>query len=365
MKLSVVILNYKVPYFLELCLQSVSAAIDTFEAEIIVIDNNSQDGSLELVTQKFPQVKYIENKENLGFSKANNIAVSQAKGEYVCILNPDTVLTEDTFIKILNFADQHKDLGIVGCRLIDGQGIFLPESKRQIPTPSVSIKKMLGFTKSYYNTTISEFEIGENPVFVGAFMVLKRDVYNEVNGFDEAYFMYGEDIDFSYKILKSGYKNYYYGEITCVHYKGESTLKDAVYAKRFYGAMQIFYKKHFKSNSVFDGLVWLGIQAAKLMSSSKAEDEKEPQHYTLVSKSQVEKLKLKLLKPILCVSEVTKIQKNTEVVFNANNFSFKEIIDYFSTSEKNKGLTFKIIPKNSNFILGSNSSKKRGEIIHF
>lgn len=189
MKLSVVILNYNVRYFLELCLKSVEASLVNIDAEIIVVDNQSSDDSCDMVKTKFPKVKLIENNDNFGFSKGNNIAVAEAKGEYVCILNPDTVVEEHTFEDLLQFADNQSNLGILGCRLIDGQGRFLPESKRNVPRPMVAIKKMLGFPKSYYVSDLDEKSIGNSSVFVGAFMLMKRDIYNQVQGFDEDYFM--------------------------------------------------------------------------------------------------------------------------------------------------------------------------------
>ena len=222
MKLSVVILNYNVRYFLELCLQSVEAALEGIPSEIIVIDNNSDDASCEMVVSKFPSVTLIKNAVNVGFSKANNQAVEVAKGEYVCILNPDTVVSEDTFLKVMDFADSKSNLGIVGCRLIDGAGDFLHESKRNIPLVSIAIKKILGNSNRYYANHVSEYGVGKVDVLVGAFMLIRQDVYKLLGGFDEDYFMYGEDIDLSYKSLKSGYDNYYYGDVSVIHYKGES-----------------------------------------------------------------------------------------------------------------------------------------------
>ena len=229
-------------YFLELCLQSVGAALDGIDSEIIVIDNDSKDGSCAMVKEKFPSVTLIENASNVGFSKANNQAVKVAKGEYVCILNPDTVVAEDTFQSLLDFAEQQIDLGIIGCRLIDGAGKFLPESKRNIPVIKIAVKKIFGNSKAYYANHINEFDTAKVEVLVGAFMFLKRSLYNCLDGFDEDYFMYGEDIDFSFKAHKKGFNNYYFGSTSVIHYKGESTQRNAVYLKRFYGAMQIFLK---------------------------------------------------------------------------------------------------------------------------
>ncbi len=364
MKLSIIILNYKVPYFLELCLQSVEAAIKNIESEVIVVDNLSQDNSCEMVRQKFPKVKLIENSENYGFSKGNNIGVAQAKGHYVCILNPDTVVAEDTFEMLLDFANKKENLGIIGCKLIDGKGSYLPESKRNVPIPKIAIQKAMGNTKNYYANALNENAIGKVSIFVGAFMLLKKAVYDKVNGFDEDYFMYGEDIDLSFKIEKSGFQNYYVGTSTAIHYKGESTLKDATYAKRFYGAMQIFYKKHFKQNLFFDTLMYLGIQGAKVFKNDNLEKTEHPVNFILVSNKEYPGLRQKI-ETIKAVEEVSVLKQKTEYILDANYLSFKRIIAIISTSEKNKGTTFKILPKNSNFIIGSNSSKNKGEIITF
>jgi GT2 family glycosyltransferase len=343
----------------------VEAAIKGLSAEIIVVDNSSQDGSCAMVKEKFPNVKLIENKENSGFSSGNNIGVKTAQGNYLCILNPDTVVGEDTFKTLLTFAEKQNNLGIVGCKLIDGNGNYLPESKRNVPVTKIAIKKAFGNSKQYYANHLEVNEIGKADVFVGAFMLLKREVYNQVNGFDEDYFMYGEDIDLSYKIKKAGYQSFYYGMTTVIHYKGESTLKDKTYAKRFYGAMQIFYKKHFKSNLVFDALVFFGIQSAKLLGGKVSEIQLDFKNYTIVSDDKNEAIATKLLKPLVFVSNVEEVKENTQIIFDANYVTYKSIIQQFEVLKKNKNLSFKILPKNANFILGSHSSKSRGEVMHF
>ena len=325
MQLSVIILNYNVRYFLELCIKSVLAATKEVTSEVIVIDNNSPDDSCSMVKQLFPDVILIENKDNVGFSKANNQAASIAKGEYICILNPDTVVAEDTFLKLLNFSSGKNKLGAVGCRLIDGSGSFLPESKRNIPTPKVSLLKILGFSKSYYSK-LNEFEIGKTSVLVGAFMFLKLDVYQEVNGFDEDYFMYGEDIDLSYKLQIAGYENYYYPETTIIHFKGESTLKDATYAKRFYGAMDIFYQKHFKSSMVLNSLIKTGIKLIPLLNKILKRQKNNP--------------------------------KKTIKILDNNQLSFKEIIENIDKERFN----YRIQPKDASYVLGSDTSTSRGVV---
>lgn len=363
MQLSIIILNYNVRYFLELCLQSVEAAIKGLDAEIIVVDNHSKDESCAMVRENFPKVKLIENKENLGFSKGNNIGVTHAKGKYICILNPDTVIAEDTFKTLLTFAEKQTQLGIIGCKLIDGNGNYLPESKRNVPVVKIAINKVFGNSKHYYANHLKANVIGKVDVFVGAFMLLKRSVFNQVNGFDEDYFMYGEDIDLSYKIKNAGYQSFYYGKVTVIHYKGESTLKDKTYAKRFYGAMQIFYKKHFKSNLFFNALVFIGLQLTRIIKAKTAIEKIRVDRYVLISKAENYRLKQKLLKPVKLASVKTNISENTQVIYDANTLPFKTIIEQFSISEKNKGITYKILSKNANFILGSHSSKTRGEVL--
>ncbi len=362
MKLSVIILNYNVRYFLELCLKSVEKAIDSLNAEIIVVDNQSSDTSCEMVKTLFPNVTLIENPNNDGFSKGNNLGVKQAKGEYLCILNPDTIVAEDTFKILLEFADKQTNLGIVGCRLMDGTGKFLPESKRNIPKPVVALKKLLGNPSSYYANQIDEYETGKVPIFVGAFMLLKKAVYDEVGGLDEDYFMYGEDIDLSYKVFKAGYANYYNGSTTVVHYKGESTLKDANYAKRFYGAMQVFYKKHFRSNLLFDGMVWLGIRGAYLMRSEPEVVKSKRQSYIFLTEEGTHILETTLEKPISLVKKITHLNPFTEVIFDANTSTYKDIFQHITDLKDYEGVSFKILPNNSDYIIGSNSSKNRGEI---
>lgn len=365
MQLSVIILNYNVRYFLELCLKSVQNAIADLEAEIIVVDNQSLDDSCEMVKTLFPKVILIENKENYGFSKGNNLGVLKAKGDYVCILNPDTVVAEDTFRILLDFANSTSNLGIVGCKLIDGTGRFLPESKRNVPTPLISIRKILGDSTSYYANEIQENEIGSVPIFVGAFMLLKRSIYDEVGGFDEDFFMYGEDIDFSYRVSKAGYQNYYNPTTTIIHFKGESTLKDKMYAKRFYEAMQIFFKKHYHPNFVYHAVVWIGLKLITMFNPEPKQEEIVVKRFVFMGTILDKSLKDRLNNEIAIYTENRQLNDQSQVIFDNESISFKSIIDFMVQSSKKSQLTFKIRPKNARFIVGSNSSKGRGEVIQF
>jgi GT2 family glycosyltransferase len=257
--LSVIIVNYNVVYFLEQCLNSVIAASKNLKVEIFVVDNNSVDGSVELVKEKFPDVKLIANKENTGFSKANNQAIQMSSGRYILLLNPDTVVEEDTFEKTIKFMDENPDSGGLGVRMIDGKGKFLPESKRGFPSPWVAFCKIFGLSKifpksktfgQYHLGYLSEFEINEIDVLSGAFMLMRKETLDKVGHLDETFFMYGEDIDLSYRIKLGGFKNYYFPDTKIIHYKGESTRKSSVnYVFVFYKAMVIFAKKHLSENN--------------------------------------------------------------------------------------------------------------------
>ncbi|MBL4594385.1 MAG: glycosyltransferase family 2 protein [Flavobacteriales bacterium] len=255
MKLSIIIVNYNVMHFLEQCITSVNKATKNISAEVFVVDNNSPDDSVKMVREKFPEIKLIHNTENVGFSKANNQAIEISKGEYVLLLNPDTVVEEDTFENCIKFMDNHPNGGGLGVKMIDGNGKFLPESKRGLPTPSVSFYKIFGLSKifpkskifaKYHLGYLKEDETNEIEVLSGAFMWMRKSVLDEVGYLDEAFFMYGEDIDLSYRITQAGHKNYYLPEVKIIHYKGESTKKGNInYVYVFYNAMIIFSKKHF------------------------------------------------------------------------------------------------------------------------
>ena len=266
MKLSVVIVNYNVKYFLEQCLLTVQCAMTGIDGEILVVDNNSVDGSEEMLEKRFPTVTKIYNKENVGFAKANNKAIRMAKGEYVLLLNPDTLVENDTFSKVISFMDNHPDAGALGVKMVDGKGKFLPESKRSLPTPTVAFYYIFGLDKlfpnskrfgKYHLSYLNPDEIHKVDILAGSFMFIRKSALDEVGLLDETFFMYGEDIDLSYRIIKAGYNNYYFPETRIIHYKGESTKKGSLnYVRIFYGAMKIFSDKHFsKRNAKYYNLL--------------------------------------------------------------------------------------------------------------
>jgi GT2 family glycosyltransferase len=258
-RISVIIVSYNVRFFLEQCLRSVFRAGKGIPLEVFVVDNHSADGSCAMVRELFPEVVLIANEDNRGFSRANNQAMRIARGEYQLILNPDTVVEESTFHKILDFMDTHPDAGALGVKMIDGKGNFLPESKRSLPTPWVSFYKIFGLSALFPRSKrFGQYHLGylpqdeTNPVDIlpGAFMFIRSQVLQKVGYFDESFFMYGEDIDLSYRIRQAGYRNYYFPETTIIHYKGESTKKASInYVVMFYQAMIIFAGKHFSKNN--------------------------------------------------------------------------------------------------------------------
>ena len=259
MKLSIVIVSYNVQHFLEHCLYSVIEASKNLNTEIIVVDNNSVDDSVQMLKEKFPHLHLIENKFNKGFSSANNQAIKIAKGEYILLLNPDTLVETDTFGKTIAFMDAHTDAGALGVKMLNGEGTFLSESKRGLPTPAVAFYKLSGLSKLFPTSKIfNTYHLGfldENKthsvdVLAGAFMLIRKSVLDKVGLLDETFFMYGEDIDLSYRITLAGYKNYYFAETKIIHYKGKSTNKNSIaHVVAFYKAMLIFAKKHFSKNN--------------------------------------------------------------------------------------------------------------------
>ena len=281
-KLSVVIVNYNVCYFLEQALLSVRRAVEKLEqpVEVFVVDNNSADGSVAMVRARFPEVILIANRDNPGFSKGNNQALRRATGQYQLLLNPDTVVEEDTFRACCDFMDAHPTCGGLGVKMLDGQGKFLPESKRALPTPAVAFYKMFGLASVFPKSrTFGRYHLGfldkeqthEIEVLSGAFMLLRKEALDKIGLLDEDYFMYGEDIDLSYRLTRGGWKNYYFPGTRIIHYKGESTKRTSVnYVFVFYRAMVIFAQKHFAPGRaglfslLINAAIWLRAGAAIL-----------------------------------------------------------------------------------------------------
>lgn len=286
MTLSVIIVNYNVKYFLKQCLTSVYGSErrladgSDLELDVWIVDNDSVDGSVEMVRQDFPEVHVIANKENVGFARANNQALARCTGERLLLLNPDTIVEHDTFVQCVDFMREHDDCGGLCVKMIDGHGRYLKESKRGFPSPEASFYKISGLIHlfphnkrfaAYYMGHLSEDEVNEIEIMPGAFLMFTREVYEKIGGLDESYFMYGEDIDFSWRIRLAGWKNYYFPTTHIIHYKGESTRKGSMnYVYTFYNAMSIFVRRYFSGrnarlfNALLHTAIWLRATVAWL-----------------------------------------------------------------------------------------------------
>jgi GT2 family glycosyltransferase len=391
MQLSIIIVNYNVKYFLEHCLLSVIKACKNVAVEILVVDNNSTDGSKEYLEPKFSNVRFFWNTQNLGFGKANNFALPFAKGEYILFLNPDTIVPEDCFTNCLAFFENHANCGALGVRMIDGAGNFLKESKRSLPSPSAGFFKMFGFAEmfpsskffaQYYAGHLPEKENNKVDVLAGAFMMLSKKAISLTNGFDESFFMYGEDIDLSYRIQKAGQQNYYLGETTIIHFKGESTQKKSEnYIKHFYGAIKRFVDKHYSQQKFKRVLMNLVVGSAKIIAkinsvffSEKANVIPNPPLFLILfGNEDQEKHIIELIK-----DSASMILTNTQNMQNLFEIMEQQIVDAIIFCDNNN-LTNKIIIENitalpqkylslfyqagATSIIGSNNKNERGIVI--
>jgi N-acetylglucosaminyl-diphospho-decaprenol L-rhamnosyltransferase len=390
MTLSVIIVSYNVKYFLEQCLCSVQRALDN-DMEVIVIDNNSSDGSVEYLQRRFAFVHFITNKENAGFAKANNLALRVATGRYVLFLNPDTIIPEDLFSECVAFMDSKPDAGALGVRMIDGSGRFLKESKRGFPSPWVAFCKMIGLTKlfprsktfaRYYMGHLSEKFMHEVDALAGACMLVRKEVLDKTAGFDEQFFMYAEDIDLSYRIQREGYKNYYFPNTTIIHFKGESTRKDRRYVYLFYKAMIQFTRKHFKGRTsrFYVWLIGLAIWTKGKMASvglrpgdHRKTKINEPGIMLVGEKQVTDQLALRIHpgKEVLFLNDtadvsllkstISKTSHKAIVFCESPGFNFKKIILLIELIKS--AATFKITAAASNSIVGSVSKNIQGEVI--
>jgi len=403
MKLSIIIVNYNVKHYLEQCLVSVSNALKGIDSEIFVVDNNSNDGSQQMLLQKFPIIHHILNTENFGFSKANNQALKIAKGEYALLLNPDTLVEEDTFLKIIQFMDTHPEAGGLGVKMINGKGAYLPESKRGFPTPITAFYKFAGFARlfpkskkfnKYHLGNLNNNKTQEIEVLSGAFMLLRKSVLDKIGFLDEAFFMYGEDIDLSYRITIAGFKNYYFPETQIIHYKGESTKKSSInYVLVFYKAMLIFANKHFSKNSYkslfflintaiyFKAFFALSLRFITYISSNISRKPSKYKRIVIVGsrkgctriESLLENIQIKngflgkitadksikkhpgFIGSLAQLKDILRIYNINEVIFCSDDLDLKDILDKM-LELKTLSIDYKFSQKNSSAILGSNTA---------
>jgi GT2 family glycosyltransferase len=334
MKLSVVIVNYNVKYYLEQCLDSLVKSVKNIDSEVFVVDNCSADDSVSCLKPKFPTVRFMENIENVGFSRANNQAIKLSKGEFVLLLNPDTVVGESTMENVCRFMDAHPQVGALGVKMIDGYGDFLPESKRGFPTPWNSFTKIAGLGKMFpYSKTFGGYHLrylNENGVhkiesLAGAFMLLRREAIRKAGSLDDGFFMYGEDIDLSFRIKQAGFDVYYLPE-PIIHYKGESTKKDIKYVKRFYEAMLIFFNKHYPdSNRLFKMFIRMAIVSVGFFSA---------------------------MQKLLSVRLRRKSKKYKEVILSTSEYSYDQIIRLMDENREREAL-FRIYHPDRGVIIDS------------
>ena len=362
MKISVVIVNYNVKRYVEQCLLSVERALHGMTGEVYVVDNNSTDNSVEYLKSKFPWVYFIKNDFNAGFSKANNQALRVARGEYVLLLNPDTIIGENTLRDCVAFLDAHPDAGGAGVRMLRVDGSFAPESKRGVPTPWTSFCKMTGlcslFPQSrvfgrYYMQFIPSDKVGQIEIMSGACMFMRKSVLDKCGLLDEDFFMYGEDIDLSYRILKAGYKKYYI-PTSILHYKGESTQKCSFrYVNAFYNSMLIFFHKHFgRYNFPLILIVTLAIYGKAVLTFITQQFRRRSvkrqtsvqymrrKRYLLVGKGRnLRDMEALMEKNHLYHSISSSIPEKSEktadyVVFDTDAYSFEDILEWFRHNEE-------------------------------
>ncbi len=388
MKLSIIIVNYNVKHFLEHCLHAVMRAISGIQTEIIVVDNNSSDESTSYLKAKFPPVIFIENKGNTGFAKANNQGLAIAKGEYILYLNPDTLIAENTLINCIYFLDEHQSTSAVGVQMLDGSGTFLPESKRSFPTPATSFYKLFLMEKLFPKSKIfGKYALGfldknkvhEVDVLAGAFIMSRTSLLLQINGFDERYFMYGEDIDLSYSLQQTGHQNFYLGNTTIIHFKGESTKKGNIkYVKVFYKAMILFVEKYYKGSTgfIYTNLLKLGIISRSALSAIK-------QPFVREKKSIIDFEKIFLVgdniateraktictkyfpKAILALThnmEQKKLNsKNDAIIFCiTERFSYLQAINFLQQNSPVENVFW--FHENADSIIGSSNKKSSGEV---
>lgn len=342
MVLSVIIVSYQVKYFLEQCLFSVEKALQRIEGEteIIVVDNHSMDGTLEYLQPRFPLVKFIALPDNQGFARANNRALEKAQGRYILFLNPDTILPEDACRTCLSFMASTPGIGAAGVRMVDGSGRFLKESKRGFPSAWTAFCKLSGLTAlfpgsrwlaGYYLGHLPENQTHPAPILSGACMWVTRPALDRTGGFDERFFMYAEDIDLSHRIRQAGFTNYYIADTTILHFKGESTRKDARYIRLFYTAMAQFRRKHAKGllSGLFNRLLEIAVRVRVAFASNPPEDT-SPDYDVILSEG--------------------------------NNLSFKQIIEILQEPHQKTTL---IHASGSGYAVGSPSSRGRGIVIEY
>ena len=362
MKISVIIVSYNCKVFLDYCLQSVTKALRHINSELIVIDNCSSDGSVEYLKSKKYGLKIIENKKNLGFSKANNKAAKLAKGEYLFFLNPDTIIPEDLIDSF--FKNKKPNTGIFSFRMIDGEGTFLKESKRNFPNISIILKKLIGINSEYYSD-LGEFNTGNVDVLCGANMLIKKSLFREINGFNEEYFMFGEDIEICHQTFKKGYNNFYCGSSSLIHFKGESTANDLNYLRNFYGAMHIYFKNVFTTNLILLGIIKVISRLIIILSiifPRKSKIKSKSNQNILFSNKSNNRLE-EIFGDILVIKKIDETLKDCNLIFDSNYLTNKEIIKCIDKLKNRNKINFWFLSSDYSYIIRSSGMNQKGNAI--
>ncbi len=369
-KLSVVILHYKAEGFLQLCLDSVLRATEGLDAEVIVADNASPGFDVSHWERIFPRVRWMAFAENYGFSKGNNLAVREAEGEFVALVNPDVVLPEDIFLVLPERVKNFENPGITGIRLIDGRGCFLPESKRRVPGLIASFSKLMGFYRylkfypfnAYYDERLREEDTGPTDILVGAFMWFRRDDFLRLGGFDERYFMYGEDIDLSKTFLDAGFRNYYTGALTALHFKGESTPRTDEYRKFFVDSSRLYYEKYapFYARLVSPLIEWAFLHRRMF-------DPEIPESVSGIflprgDKEVASRLSRALQEEVKMPGSTDEIPDASMVVFDTSKWAYKEII-HFMLTNRHRNQRYRFYLAGANLLLGSDNPFSQGKVM--
>ncbi len=375
MELSIIIVNYNVKFFLEQCLHTVLKAVSQLEAEIWVVDNHSTDDSLNFLKPKFPSVHFIANPKNSGFGSANNLALSYTSGQWVLFLNPDTLIPEDCLINCLDFLKTKPNAGALGIRMIDGSGKFLPESKRAFPSPITAFCKLTGlsalfprsaFFNRYSLGQLNSFENHPVDVLAGAFMMVKRKVLDQTGAFDERFFMYGEDIDLSFRIQKAGFTNYYFAGSSIIHFKGESTRKGSLnYVLLFYNAMLLFVRKNYRGLKA--GLFGFFIQVAIILRGLISVIYKILLFFLKMGQKKSKNVQKReesmiFIDKTVKINELNLSEKSVVLFCESASFSWKQIIQQVEEFSYTNA-QFRFHGSKTHSIVGSDSKETEGEAI--
>ena len=363
MKLSVIIISYNCKVYLDLCLQSVALALKNIDGEIIVFDNNSSDGTKDYIKSRNHKILFIDSDQNLGFSKANNIAAKSAKGDFLFFLNPDTIVPDNLFDLFLN-NKKYKNMGILGFRMIDATGHFLKESKRNSPTISIVLKKIFGF-KNNYHSDLDELGFGKVDVLCGANMLIEKKIFNKINCFNEDYFMYGEDIELSQKSLSFGYENYYDGRISLIHFKGESTKNDIGYLRNFYGAMQIYYNNIFSPSKLGLLSVKIFLRCIILVKSLSRKPELHKKNYkkTFLISDKLKDCLFNKYEDIILSKKFDFSVNDCRVILDLNYLNFNQIIEIINSKKSSHNINFCFLNNDYTYLIESAGMNKKGKVV--